>query len=133
MELSEKVFPETFFLPEKSNSLIWHNIAVFSAILTSVAINMSRFKLFSKLAKFGVRDSIVLIITRVLTIVFDLTYGVLGGVAITLLINICNFKKGLKTEISVADGKSVFHSSFHPGRFCLPRSKAPYQQGKVPW
>lgn len=85
-------------------------LAVFSAILTSVAINMSRFKLFSKLAKFGVRDSIVLIITCVLTIVFDLTYGVLGGVAITLLINICNFKKGLKKEISVADGKSVIKS-----------------------
>lgn len=71
-------------------------LCVFAAILMSVAINMSRFKLFGKLTAFGVRDSIVLIVTCLLTVVFDLTYGVIGGVVITILANVMNFKKGLK-------------------------------------
>ena len=71
-------------------------LCVFSAILISVAINMSRFKLFFKLSRFGIRDGIILLVTCILTIVFDLTYGVLGGVVVTLLVNIKNFKKGLK-------------------------------------
>ncbi len=73
-------------------------LAVFSAILISVAINMSRFKLFAKLSTFGVRDGIILFATCLLTVVFDLTYGVLGGVAITFIANAKNFKIGLKIE-----------------------------------
>ena len=73
-------------------------LCVFSAILISVAINMSRFKLFFKLSKFGIRDSIILIITCVLTVVFDLTYGVLGGVVVTIIVNAKNFKLGLKVS-----------------------------------
>lgn len=73
-------------------------LAVFSAILMSVAINMSRFPLFAKLARFGVRDVIILLVTCVLTIVFDLTYGVLGGVLVTFLVNIQNLKVGLSVE-----------------------------------
>ena len=57
---------------------------------------MSRFKLFFKLSRFGIRDGIILLVTCILTIVFDLTYGVLGGVVVTLLVNVKNFKKGLK-------------------------------------
>lgn len=71
-------------------------LCVFSAILISVAINMSRFKLFSKLATFGIRDSIILFVTCILTIAFDLTYGVLGGVALTFIVNAKNIKTGLK-------------------------------------
>lgn len=71
-------------------------LCVFSAILISVAINMSRFKLFFKLTKFGIRDVIILVATCVLTIVFDLTYGVIGGVIITVVANAKNFKLGLK-------------------------------------
>jgi hypothetical protein len=41
-------------------------LAVFSAILISVAINMSRFPLFAKLSRFGIRDSIILLVTFVL-------------------------------------------------------------------
>lgn len=73
-------------------------LAVFSAILMSVAINMSRFSLFAKLARFGVRDVIILLVTSVLTIVFDLTYGVLGGALVTVLVNLKNFKIGLSVE-----------------------------------
>lgn len=73
-------------------------LAVFSAILISVAINMSRFKLFAKLSHFGVRDSVILIVTCVLTIVFDLTYGVLGGMAVTFAVNAKNILKGVTVE-----------------------------------
>ncbi len=87
-------------------------LCVFAAILMSVAINMSRFKLFGKLTKFGYRDSIVLIATCLLTVVFDLTYGVIGGVVITLLANVLNFKKGLKIiyqekQVTVKKGELV--------------------------
>jgi SulP family sulfate permease len=82
-------------------------LCVFSAILISVAINMSRFKLFGKLCAFGVRDSIILIATCALTIIFDLTYGVLGGVAITLIANIKTIKTGLKMETDLTDDKKV--------------------------
>ncbi|MBQ8197436.1 MAG: SulP family inorganic anion transporter [Clostridia bacterium] len=84
-------------------------LAVFSAILISVAINMSRFPLFIKLTRFGVRDTLVLIITCVLTVVFDLTYGVLGGVAVTLIANAVNFKKPLKLTLLEEDGAPVIN------------------------
>ena len=73
-------------------------LTVFAAILISVAINMSRFPLFAKLAKFGVRDVTVLITTFVLTVVFDLTYGVLGGLAVSFIVNAKNLFKGLTIE-----------------------------------
>ena len=73
-------------------------LCVFSAILISVAINMSRFPLFAKLAKFGIRDSIILFVTFVLTVVFDLTVGVLAGAAVTFLVNLQNIKTGLAIE-----------------------------------
>ncbi|MBQ8685183.1 MAG: SulP family inorganic anion transporter [Clostridia bacterium] len=71
-------------------------LAVFSAILISVAINMSRFPLFIKLTRFGVRDGIILLATCALTVVFDLTYGVLGGVLVTLIANAKNIAVGVK-------------------------------------
>ncbi len=89
-------------------------LTVFSAILISVAINMSRFPLFAKLATFGVRDAIILAITFVLTVVFDLTYGVLGGVAITFLLNIQNLKKGVKIERIAPEAKA------EKGNECVP-------------
>lgn len=75
-------------------------LAVFAAILISVAINMSRFKLFSALTRFGIRDTIILIVTCALTIIFDLTYGVIGGVLVTIIANIQNFKRGVRFELS---------------------------------
>jgi SulP family sulfate permease len=71
-------------------------LAVFSAILISVAINMSRFPLFIKLLRFGIRDVIVLVVTCVLTVAFDLTYGVIGGVVVTFIVNLKNLFKGVK-------------------------------------
>ena len=73
-------------------------LAVFSAILISVSINMSRFPLFLKLSKFGHRDVTILFVTCVLTVVFDLTYGVLGGLAVTFIVNVKNLP--IKLDIS---------------------------------
>ena len=82
-------------------------LAVFAAILISVAINMSRFPLFAKLSKFGVRDSIILFTTFALTVIFDLTVGVLCGLAITMLLNVKNFKIGVSVEVSQAESQST--------------------------
>jgi len=80
-------------------------LAVFSAILISVAINMSRFKLFFKLSYFGIRDSIILFVTCILTVVFDLTYGVIGGVIVTIIANAKNFKIGMTVENEDGDNE----------------------------
>jgi len=73
-------------------------LAVFSAILMSVAINMARFKLFAKLSTFGIRDSLILFTTCILTVIFDLTYGVIGGMVVTFIVNAKNLKIGLTVE-----------------------------------
>ena len=75
-------------------------MAVFASILVGVAINMSRFPLFIKLTRFGVRDVIVLVLTCLLTVIFDLTYGVIGGIIVAILANIKNIKTGLKIQIN---------------------------------
>ena len=75
-------------------------LAVFSAILISVAINMSRFPLFFKLCKFGKRDVAVLVVSCVLTVVFDLTYGVIGGIVVALLVNVQNMRIKLSVQKS---------------------------------
>ncbi len=83
-------------------------LTVFSAILISVSINMSRLPLFFKLTRFGIRDVIILIVTCLLTIVFDLTYGVLGGVAVTFIANIKSIKIGFKIwEIESEQAKTL--------------------------
>ena len=82
-------------------------LCVFSAILMSVAINMSRFKLFAKLTRFGVRDTTILIVTCVLTVIFDLTYGVIGGVVVTFVMNAKNIKIGLKKDTILTDGEKT--------------------------
>ncbi len=73
-------------------------LSVFSAILISVAINMSRFPLFAKLTRFGVSDVIILFVTCLLTVLFDLTYGVLGGLAVTFILNIKSFMTGFRVQ-----------------------------------
>ncbi|MBQ7353827.1 MAG: STAS domain-containing protein [Clostridia bacterium] len=86
-------------------------LCVFASILISVAINMSRFPLFLKLTRFGIRDTIILLVTCALTIIFDLTYGVLGGVAITILLNIGSMKAGLKLTSKQEESKYVVEAN----------------------
>lgn len=75
-------------------------LAVFASILISVAINMSKFPYFIKLVKFSVKDTIVLLLTCLLTVFLDLTYGVLGAFALSLILNIPNIKNKIDVEIN---------------------------------
>ncbi len=74
-------------------------LCTLSAVLIHVSIAICNTKLFSKLARFGLRDGIVLIVTMLLTVFFDLTYGVIGGFVVTLILNIKNLKNKLSYTI----------------------------------
>jgi SulP family sulfate permease len=50
------------------------------------------------MSKFGYRDVAILFVTMLLTVFFDLTYGVIGGFVLTILVNAKNLKTGLKIE-----------------------------------
>ncbi len=78
-------------------------LCTLAAVLINVSISICNTKLFSKLARFGVRDGIVLIITMLLTVFFDLTYGVIGGFILTLFLNIKNLKTKFSYEIEQED------------------------------
>ncbi len=78
-----------------------------AAILITVSIKMANFPVFLRLASFGIRDGIVLIVTCLLTVFFDLTYGVIGGFALCVLINIQNIVRPAKIVKEEADEKTV--------------------------
>ena len=96
-------------------------LAVFSAILISVSINMSRFPLFFKLAKFGIRDATILLVTCALTIIFDLTYGVLGGLLVTFIVNAKNLP--IKLEIVNTEDAETTHLNVKGTLFFLNSNK----------
>ncbi len=73
-------------------------LAVFSSILITVAIHMCNFRLFFKLVKFSKRDSVIVLSTCLLTLFLDLIYGVIGGMIISVIINIPSLKKKIKIE-----------------------------------
>ena len=77
-------------------------MAVFASILMGVAINMSRFKLFFKLFKFGGKDVAVLIFSCIITVALDLTYGVIGGLILALILNIKSFANPVKVQTDEA-------------------------------
>lgn len=69
-----------------------------AAVLISVSINICNPKLFIKMSKFDLKDSLILFATMLLTVFFDLTYGVIGGFIVTIIVNVKCFKKSLKIE-----------------------------------
>lgn len=73
-------------------------LCALAAVLINVSINICNPKLFIKMSKFGYRDVLILYATMLLTVFFDLTYGVIGGFALTILVNVINLKTGLKIE-----------------------------------
>ena len=73
-------------------------LAVFSAILITVAIHMCNFRLFFKLIKFSKRDSIIVLSTCLLTLLLDLIYGVIGGMIISMILNIPSYRRRMKIE-----------------------------------
>ncbi len=71
-------------------------LCTLAAVLISVSINICNPKLFIKTSKLGVRDCIVLFATMLLTVFFDLTYGVIGGLLLTFIFNAKNIFKPFK-------------------------------------
>lgn len=57
-----------------------------AAVLITVAVSMSNFKLFLKMAFFNVKDLIILITTFVLTVGKDLVFGILGGLSVAIML-----------------------------------------------
>ena len=78
-----------------------------AAILITVSIKMANFPVFIRLSTFGIRDTIVLIVTCLLTVIFDLTYGVIGGFALCLILNARNIIKPVKITEEKAEGKTL--------------------------
>jgi SulP family sulfate permease len=72
--------------------------AVLAAVLIKVAITMSRFPLFLRFITFGIRDSLLLTASLLLTVFLGVAYGVLLGIALAFLINIQNFIHNMKIE-----------------------------------
>ena len=88
-----------------------------AAILITVSIHMANFRVFARLATFGVRDSFVLIVTCLLTVFFDLTYGVIGGFILCTLINLGNIIHPAKvTAEEDENGRIVAHVE---GKVCF--------------
>lgn len=59
-----------------------------AAILITVSIHMANFPVFLRLFTFGAKDALVLAATCLLTVFFDLTYGVIGGFVLCCLIHL---------------------------------------------
>ena len=88
-----------------------------AAILITVSIHMANFKVFSRLITFGIRDGIVLVVTCLLTVFFDLTYGVIGGFILCALINIKNILAPAKIASESKDGSAL--TAKVEGRLCF--------------
>lgn len=73
-------------------------LCALASVLINVSINICNPKKFIKTGKFGVRDTIVLYASMLLTVFFDLTYGVIGGFVLAIILNIASFKNPLKIE-----------------------------------
>ncbi len=74
-------------------------LCTLAAVLIHVSIAICNTKLFAKLARFGKRDGLVLIVTMLLTVFLNLKYGVIGGFLLTLIINFKNLKTKFSYEV----------------------------------
>ena len=82
-------------------------LCALAGVLISVAVKIMDVKEFTKLAKFGIRDSIILFATMLLTVFIDLTYGVIGGMILAFALNGKNIAKKFNIEKQENDGNIV--------------------------
>lgn len=75
-----------------------------AAILITVSIRMANFPVFLRLTTFGVRDCVVLVVTCLLTVFFDLTYGVIGGFILCCALNAPNLIAPAKVAAELPQG-----------------------------
>lgn len=57
-----------------------------AGILITVSKRMANFKAFANIFKSSPKNAIILVVTALLTICLNLTYGILGGLALTLIL-----------------------------------------------
>lgn len=75
-----------------------------AAVLISVAVRMCNFTLFYRMTSVTIRDCAIMLVACLLTIFFDLTYGVLGGFVLAILVNIqCMVKKATMEVVELED------------------------------
>lgn len=82
-------------------------LAGLAAILITVSIHMANFPVFLRLTTFGVRDGIVLIVTCLLTVFFDLTYGVIGGLLLCIALNAQNLQHPIQIVAENENSRKV--------------------------
>lgn len=78
-----------------------------AAILITVSIHMANFPVFVRLTTFGARDCAVLVVTCLLTVLFDLTYGVIGGFILCCLINLPSLLSPARVVEENAEGDAL--------------------------
>ncbi len=87
-------------------------LASLAAVLIMVAFGMSNFPLFAKLATFAKRDTAILMVSCILTVFLDLTYGVLGGIVLSIILmlpNLIHPAKLVEVEASEVFGSQKFN------------------------
>jgi len=80
-------------------------LAALTAPLVKVAISTSFYPVVVKLLRFTKRDTSILIVTGLVTIIFGVHFGVIAGVGLSFLVNIKSFKD--KLVITETDVKEV--------------------------
>lgn len=61
-----------------------------AAVIIIVAINMTKMRQFGRLLRFNAKDFLILASSFLLTVIFDLVYGVVGGLVITFIVYMPN-------------------------------------------
>ena len=78
-----------------------------AAILISVSLHMANFPVFFRLTTFGARDCLVLLCACLLTVFFDLTYGVIGGFILCCLLYLPSLLSPAKIVGEAAEGDKI--------------------------
>lgn len=86
----------------------WIPMPIIAAILFIVAYNMSEWRSFKKLCKTApVTDILVLVVTFILTVVFDLVVAIAVGMVLTVVFFMVNMGNTTKTEITAENNKTI--------------------------
>ena len=73
-------------------------LPAFAAVLIVVAINISKFTLFSKAVRFGGKDSLIIFVTLLITLCVDLIYGLIAGLALAFFLSMPQMAKKLTLD-----------------------------------
>ncbi len=104
-------------------------MASLGAVLIMIALHMSNFKLYGKLATFNKRDTTILVVTLFLTLYKDLVYGVIGGMIITFIIMSKDIF--IKHDLDIIEGVKVsdLHRNTYLNTIITPSSNLTFMTG----